>query len=97
MEGRKQKDSSSVRDERDEQGEDHQQKISDVSHERKTISIQTQPSFPGQHPFSFPRSLKFVSHYGLPRRRRSSLPFGQQTGLQLTRGQIFHGKHDNWS
>lgn len=52
--------------ERNEQSEDNKQKISVFSYELEIISVQTQPSLPGQHQVCLSRSVAPIPHYGLP-------------------------------
>ena len=59
------KNQISMCNEGDEQGEDNKQKISLFSYELEIISIQTQPSLPGQYQVRLPRSITSLPHYGL--------------------------------
>ena len=60
------KNSISMCNERNEQSEDNKQKISVFSYELEIISVQTQPSLPGQHQVCLSRSVAPIPHYGLP-------------------------------
>ena len=56
-----------IRNEVDEQGEDHQQEIGDISNERKVVSLPPQSLLPGQHQIRISRQGASLSHHGLPR------------------------------